>query len=218
MSTYSASNGYVSTLWKDNAWHDLLVRNSDGLTTGIGWLGSADYASVLQLRSRTVMLRNSSGNSTLSDERLKKNFSSLKRWEGFYLDLEPTAYQYKNGSSGRNHIGYRAQQVESALEKNGLTTKDFAGFVKYHISPDDESFNGYETEYGLIYTEFTALNTYMTQKNVKAIKELDHRFIVLDGKVNSTYARIGSAEERIDKLEKENKQLKEEIAQLKMAA
>lgn len=218
MSTYSASNGYVSTLWKDNAWHDLLVRNSDGLTTGIGWLGSADYASVLQLRSRTVMLRNSSGNSTLSDERLKKNFSSLKRWEGFYLDLEPTAYQYKNGSSGRNHIGYRAQQVESALEKNGLTTKDFAGFVKYHISPDDESFNGYETEYGLIYTEFTALNTYMTQKNVKAIKELDRRFTVLDGKVSSTYARIGSAEERIDKLEKENKQLKEEIAQLKMAA
>lgn len=216
---YSAGAGFVNTRWKDGSAHNILYRSSDGLTSSVGWVGSSSYATVLQLNGRTVQVKNSSGTSTLSDERLKKDFRKLDVWENFYLDLEPVAFKYKDGSSGRNHMGFLAQQVEKALLNNNLTTQDFGGLIKYDVNPNDEdSWHGYKTEYGLIYTEFTALNTYMTQKNVKAIKHLDHRFAVLDGKVNSTYARMASAEERIDKLEKENIQLKAEIAQLKMVS
>lgn len=215
----SSSAAAINTPWSDGSVHDLLVRSNDGLTTSVGWAGTSSYATVLNLRSRTVKLVNSSGTSTLSDKRLKKDFRNLEAWENFYLDLEPIAYKYKDGAAGRNHIGFVAQQVEEALLNNGLTSNDFAGFIKYDVSPDDEDcWHGYKTEYGLIYTEFTALNTYMTQKNVQAIKDLRNRFTVLDGKVNSTYARMASAEERIDKLEKENAELKAEITQLKMAS
>lgn len=226
LADYSESKAVIDTKWKDGNTHNILTRGTDGLTSAIGWVGSASYATVLKLNSRTVQVVNSSGTSTLSDGRLKKDFRNLDAWEQFYLDLEPIAYKYKDGSSGRNHMGFVAQQVEDALLNNGLTTNDFAGLVKYDVNPDDEDgWHGYKTEYGLIYTEFTALNTYMTQKNAKAVKELSHRFTVLDGKVNSTYARMASAEERIDKLEKENielkeenKQMREEIARLKMAS
>lgn len=219
LADYSESKAVIDTKWKDGNTHNILTRGTDGLTSAIGWVGSSSYATVLKLNSRTVQVVNSSGTSTLSDGRLKKDFRNLEAWEQFYLDLKPIAYKYKDGSSGRNHMGFVAQQVEEALLNNGLTTNDFAGLVKYDVNPDDEdSWHGYKTEYGLIYTEFTALNTYMTQKNAKAVRDLSHRFAVLDGKVNSTYARMASAGERIDKLEKENKQLREEIAQLKMAS
>ena len=216
---YSAGAGFVNTRWKDGSAHNILYRSSDGLTSTVGWVGSSSYATILKLNGRTVQVQNSSGTSTLSDERLKKDIRKLDAWENFYLDLEPIAYKYKDGSSGRNHMGFLAQQVEKALLNNDLTSQDFGGLIKYDVNPDDEdSWHGYKTEYGLIYTEFTALNTYMTQKNVKAVKDLNHRFTVLDGKVNSTYARMASAEERIDKLEKENIQLKARIAQLESAA
>ena len=88
----------------------------------------------------------------------------------------------KTGNSGRFHIGFKAQQVEQALLDNGLTTQDFSGFVKMVYLPDkdnEEMCKVYEEagikegedEYGLIYTEFTALNTYEIQKLKKKVQE-----------------------------------------------
>ena len=193
LDTYSDADAVIYTKWKDGSVHNIITRSSDGLTSSVGWVGSASYSTVLKLRSRTVQVVNSSGTSTLSDGRLKKDFRNLDAWEQFYLDLEPIAYKYKDGSSGRNHMGFVAQQVEEALLSNGLTTNDFAGLVKYDVNPDDEdSWHGYKTEYGLIYTEFTALNTYMTQKTIRHQEEQDKTISLIDSKIQSEINNLKS--------------------------
>ena len=173
----------ILTTWKDDANHYALTRGSDGLTCSVGWVGSSSYATVLQIQGRTCKMTNSSGTSTLSDERLKKDFTKLDKWESFYNALEPCAFKMKGGTSGRYHMGFKAQQVEQALLENELTTQDFGGFIKMAYQPniDDPEGNAvYEEagikegddEYGLIYTEFVALNTHMIKKLKEEINEL----------------------------------------------
>ena len=120
----------------------------------------------------------------MSDERLKDDFQSLDKWEGFFDNIEPCAFKLKNGSSGRYHFGFKAQQVKESLEKAGLTTKDFAGFVttKYVVDEDDpETTELYEQlgikpgddVHGLIYTEFVALQHNEIQKLKERVKNLE---------------------------------------------
>lgn len=183
----SPSTSYsIITVWKDNNRHNIIERYADGLTSAFGWSGSADYATVTRIRGRTCQCQNSSGTTTLSDERLKKEFTSLDKWDSFFDSLEPCAFKMKNGTSGRYHLGFKAQQVEQALLDNGLTTTDFAGFIKLKYQPDQDDPDGcavYDSagikagddELGLIYTEFVAMNTYEIQKLKERISELERR-------------------------------------------
>ena len=104
----------------------------------------------------------------------------MNKWESFYDSLEPVAFRMKNGASGRYHMGFKAQQVEQALVNNGLTTSDFAGFIKSKYTPDKDDvensiiyqeagINAGDDEYSLIYTEFVAMNTYEIQKLKKEV-------------------------------------------------
>lgn len=174
-SSYSDGNGTINSMWKDGEVHDVVNRSSDGLTSAFGWAGDATYKTATKLRGQTIQYPDSSGTTTLSDERLKKDFMLLDAWEDFYADIEPCAFKYVNGASGRSHIGFKAQQIQTALESNGLTTQDFAGFVQYTVNKDSDEWHGYDTEYGLIYTEFVALNTYMIQKLMKRIDTLESK-------------------------------------------
>ena len=58
---YSLRNFNINCNWADNAGHDLLVRLSDGLTTGLGWSGSgddgSDYETVLDVRPKKANFR-----------------------------------------------------------------------------------------------------------------------------------------------------------------
>lgn len=173
----------LSITWKDNTTHYIVYRSNDGLTAYFGWAGSSSYASVGILRGHTVKYSNSSGTTTLSDERLKKDFTSLDEWDSFFDAIEPCAFRMKGGASGRFHMGFKAQQVEQALLDCGLSTKDFAGFIRMPYQPDSDDPEGnaiYEAagimpgddELGLVYTEFTAMNTYQIQKLKKEISEL----------------------------------------------
>ena len=75
-------------------------------------------------------------------------------------------YKYNDGTSGRLHSGFIAQEVEAALTAAGLTTKDFAA-----VCISDQ---GKETEsWGLRYEEFVALNTREIQKLKNRIAELE---------------------------------------------
>lgn len=186
---FASSNDYTKEFsiycpWKDGANHDLLVRNVDGLYAAVGWAGSSSYKTTIRLRGQTCQYANASGTTILSDERLKDDFQSLDKWEGFFDNLEPCAFKLKNGSSGRYHFGFRAQQVKESLEKAGLTTKDFAGFVttKYDIDEDDpETTELYEQlgikpgddVHGLIYTEFVALQHNEIKKLKERVKNLE---------------------------------------------
>ncbi len=125
-----------------------------------------------------------------SDRNLKSNITPLtERHMDFFMLLLPVSFTFIEGSSGRTHIGFIAQDVEEAMAKCGFTDLDFAGFckdVKVHCSIDE---NGRETEepilddngnpeyiYSLRYSEFTALNTFMIQKNRQAVKNLQQAF------------------------------------------
>lgn len=117
-----------------------------------------------------------------SDRNLKKDIHQLTDAHlKFFLKLQPVSFLFKDGDSGRTHIGFIAQDVEQAMFECGLTDLDFAGFckdqkVEVYFEEDE---NGDEVEkerafldengnpeyiYSLRYEEFIALNTYAIQK------------------------------------------------------
>ena len=171
-SPYSDGNRSIYCKWKDGSNHDLIVRSSDGLSTGVGWVGSDSYPTVLNLRSRTVRLINSSGTSTLSDERMKKDWKPLDGYDAFFDALNPQAFRYIDGASGRYHLGFGAQSVEQALADSGLDNTDFGGLIRYDVPLQSDDWRGYDQEYGLIYTEFVALLTDQVQKLKKEVQAL----------------------------------------------
>ena len=178
-----SSTASVACHWKDGSSHALVLSGEDGLSSYLGWSGSSSYATVTTIRGRTCKYSNSSGTSTLSDIRLKKDFRDLDVYDKFFDSIEPCAFRMKTGSSGRYHVGYKAQQIEQALLDSGLTTQDFGGFIRspYTIDKDDPEgievheeagIKEGEDELGLIYTEFSAMNTYQIQKCKREISEL----------------------------------------------
>lgn len=103
-----------------------------------------------------------------SDKRMKKDINPFdKRYENFFMDMMPSIYKLINGTSDRFHSGFISQEIEEALTRNNLTTKDFAGFIKYNDVETNEE------KYALRYEEFIALNTHMIQKLYKRIDELE---------------------------------------------
>lgn len=187
-SPYSDGNRSIYCKWKDGSNHDLIVRNSDGLSAAVGWKGSPDYDTKLDLRGRTVRLINSSGTSALSDERMKKDWKGLDGYDAFFDALNPQAFRYVDGSSGRYHLGFGAQSVERALVDGGLDNTDFGGLIKYAVPLESDDWRGYSEEYGLIYTEFVALL-------VDQVKRLKDR-------VNDLENQQASMEQRLAALEK----------------
>ena len=181
--TYSTADASIKCYWKDNSLHEIVTRNSNGLSSYFGWAGSSSYPTTTWLRGRTCKYQNASGTATLSDVRMKKDFRGLDVYDKFFDAIEPCAFRMTNGSSGRYHIGYKAQQIEQALIDSGLTTQDFAGFIRMPYTIDKEDKNGTKAheeagikegddELSIIYTEFAAMNTYQIQKCKKEISNL----------------------------------------------
>ena len=58
---FSLRNFNINCYWADNAAHDMIVRNTDGLTLGLGWSGNADdgtsYDTVLDVRPKLASFR-----------------------------------------------------------------------------------------------------------------------------------------------------------------
>lgn len=181
-SSYSSS---VRSYWKDGSAHNLVERGANGLLCAIGWAGSSSYATETMMRGRTCKCQNASGTTSLSDRNLKKDIVDLSndKYDVFFDNLKPRRYKYILGSSGRPHFGYITQEVEEALEKAGLTTKDFAGvnIMPIHCREQETDENGNKIDiedspdnylldkdiheqHNLIYTEFIALNTMQIQK------------------------------------------------------
>lgn len=63
-------------------------------------------------------------------------------------------YQMKNGNSGRTHAGMIAQDLEQQLLTAGMTSKDFAGFIKYEKEVEGIPTGQYG--YGIRYEEYIA--------------------------------------------------------------
>ena len=122
-----------------------------------------------------------------SDGNMKKNIQPLtEQYEKFFLLLQPVSFLFKNGNSGRTHIGFISQDVEAAMKQAGLTDLDFAGFCKDILVQDSTDDNGNITGetavldddgnpvyiYSLRYEEFIGLITFTVQKLWSEIEQL----------------------------------------------
>lgn len=163
----------ISCYWADGNGHDIVSKATDGLTSSFGWAGSSTYKSITNLRGQTVRAQNASGTTTLSDERLKTDWKDLDGYDAFFDALDPQAFKYVDGSSGRYHLGFGAQSVERALADSGLDNTDFGGLVKFPVPLQSEDWQGYDEEYGLIYSEFVALAVDQIQRLKKRVNELE---------------------------------------------
>lgn len=136
-----------------------------------------------------------------SDKNYKKNIKNLKEDERFYQlfkKLAPVSYLFTDGSSGRTHVGFIAQDVEAAMIQVGLTDLDFAGFCKdikmkstgekdengnIIFEKDLDEYGNEQYVYALRYEEFIAINTMIVQK-------LEENQIELEEKVNQLFDHL----------------------------
>lgn len=108
---------------------------------------------------------------TTSDRNLKHDIRyDLSAYDALFDALKPCSFQYDNGKSGRTHLGLIAQDVEEALSAAGLTSLDFAGFVR---SPDEKAEGGYL--YSLRYEEFIGLCIREIQRLSQRIDKLEEQ-------------------------------------------
>lgn len=121
-----------------------------------------------------------------SDRTMKDNIKSLTDiHEQFFMKLLPVSFTFKDGTSGRTHVGFISQDVEDAMNELGMTSLDFAGFCKDikvkpssvpdEVEPDLDENGNEQYIYSLRYGEFVALNTYMIQKLSQRISDLENK-------------------------------------------
>lgn len=83
-----------------------------------------------------------SSNSTIStsDKREKNTITPLEddRWTQFLLGLEVVSYRLNDGTSGRLHHGLIANDVEELMNRLGIDSSEFAGFVKWQRTEQEE--------------------------------------------------------------------------------
>lgn len=111
-----------------------------------------------------------SGWTTTSDERLKTDIKELDdRYLKFAKKISPKIFKMMQGTSGRFHVGFIAQEIENAMTECGISDMEFAGLVKAPVYSeailnDDGEVIGYNAEsdivdytYHLRYEEFIPL-------------------------------------------------------------
>lgn len=188
-SIYLANTKYIRGANKSGTYNDIFGVSSDNAC----YVGIGAYATVL--RGSSVKLQSTSGSAVTSDRNLKEEINSLDtKYENFFDNLKPVNYKYKFGTSGRNHVGFIAQDVEDALAAADLTTKQFGGIDINHIDSSNREVtednegnivdvensqinylldNGIDKEYELKYEEFIALAIDQIQKLKKRVDTLE---------------------------------------------
>ena len=158
---------------------DVFIQSYDGYVTLDGWSGVSCHGDFLPGANDRYNLGDgglvwadiyaASGTINTSDREKKEAIVyGLYKLDGLLDKLEPCTFRFRDGTSGRSHAGFIAQDVEAALEELGLTTADFAGLVK---SPREDG--GYD--YFLRYNEFIPINTWEIQKLKARVAELEAR-------------------------------------------
>jgi len=120
-----------------------------------------------------------------SDRNLKNAINhDLDRYRALFMALQPAFYKFNDGTSDRFHTGFIAQEVEDAIKEADLTTKDFAGLViDTHENPERHCEQ--VTEYGLRYSEFVSLNTYMIQQAFGEIENMKKEIAALKAEIKA---------------------------------
>lgn len=109
-----------------------------------------------------------------SDFNLKNSVEDLpQKYIDLILWLSAKRFKLNEGSSGRYHVGFIAQDVEAGMEKFGIDSLEFAGFIK------DKDKNGNDI-YMLRYNEFIAMLVAAVQVQQKVIVDHENRLKKLE--------------------------------------
>lgn len=134
-----------------------------------------------------------------SDENLKENFTTLDQYEEFYMNLNPIGFNYIGDYDGKKtHFGFGAHKTEDILESEGYDSDKFAVVTHRPLVQEDiEKRFGkdvevdIETEYGVSYTEFIALNTHMIQKTRRELTKVKQEKADLETRLQAIEAKLG---------------------------
>lgn len=183
----AAMNGAVKLTCsgeKTLSWRTYNGTSSDrafsAMTDAKALCGTPDY--------RWSYVYSSSSNLQTSDEREKSDIMSIEDYPVMYSNsantngnvfeqlfdkLVPKTFTLNVENTDNVHIGFIAQDIVKSLEEVGMSEDDLA-LVTHDYWTDEET--GEEKDmYSLAYGEFTALNTYMIQKQKARIAELEER-------------------------------------------
>jgi hypothetical protein len=167
--------------------HNELYSNSYSLTWNGAKLIPWNYQDLGDSVHKFGTLYAASGTINTSD-RDKKN--TIQDLDDRYLELAkaimPKSFKMNEGTSGRTHVGFIAQEVEAAMTACVITDMEFAGLIKSPIyskkltDQDGVEIDEYDTSseiigysYGLRYDEFIPLL-------LARIIELDQRLKVIE--------------------------------------
>ena len=128
-----------------------------------------------------------------SDRTTKTDINNLEtqKAQAFINGLTPVSYKMIDGTSGRTHYGFIAQDIEELMNALSMDSKDFAGFIKspkkitkYEDEngnklkkPIEEVIEG-EYDYSLRYDEFIAPLIKVVQEQQKEIERLKEMIAV----------------------------------------
>lgn len=111
---------------------------------------------------------------TTSDRNAKNSIEDLP---GKYMDvfdhLRPRRFKMNEGTSGRYHVGFIAQEVEKAMEIAGVSSTEFGGFVK-DVDQDGNDI------YMLRYDEFVGILLGQSQQLKAHVAKLEERIAELE--------------------------------------
>ncbi len=121
-----------------------------------------------------------------SDRTRKTDINNLdtQKAQSFINGLNPVSYKMLDGTSGRTHYGFIAQDIEKLMNTLNMDSSDFAGFIKspkkvirYEDesgkklkNPVEEVLEG-EYDYALRYDEFIAPLIKVVQEQQKTIEQ-----------------------------------------------
>lgn len=165
------------------------------------------YLGIANQKWRAVFAQN--GTIQTSDRNAKHDISGLdpEKITAFIMGLKPSSYVFNDADSGRTHWGLISQDIEELFPQLGMTSMDFAGFIKSPKTEDyyedvSETVTNEETGeektvtrkelktrtvegeyiYSLRYDEFIAPLICMVQKQQKQIENLERRLSALENK------------------------------------
>ena len=179
------------------------------IARGTSWGGVCVGDDSQQLRLYGSPIWAAHGIST-SDENLKENFTTLDQYEDFYMNLNPIGFNYIGDYDGKKtHFGFGAHKTEDILESEGYDSDKFAVVTHRPLVQEDiEKRFGkdidvdIETEYGVSYTEFIALNTHMIQKTRKDLLYQAGKIDIHEAIINDLQFKIAKMEKKIEQLTK----------------
>lgn len=161
-------------------WGDIYLESTTGsssyvqISDGEIVAGRGDFRSNSDGRYDCGTLNNrwatvyATSSTIITSDRNQKNSITYNMipYDALFDRLKPTPYKYNEGTSDRTHTGMISQDVEQALEDCGLTSQDFAGFVK-GVNADGKA------SYSLRYEEFIALCIDQIQRLKKRVAALE---------------------------------------------